>query len=80
MHDEHIVTILAFAGGTIIVALQRYLGDLLRGGIDWFMRNVIIKSERRLAIWVHHKLAHPSRNSLTCEIGDCRKVVPTKTQ
>lgn len=74
-HSHDFYLLAGAAGGFIVKTLfKKFLGDACTNAFDWFVRRYIIKRERRLAIWLHHKLHHHGRNALLCEVGDCAKV------
>jgi hypothetical protein len=63
-------------GGFAGALFKKYCQDKVIDGFDWCVRHYIIRTERRLWIWLHHKLGHDSRNALNCEVGGCAKVDP----
>ncbi len=70
--------------GLLIIALTLFAQALykkycVKPGVrafDWFMQRFVLRTERRLWIWLHHKFGHSADNALHCEVAGCTVVTP----
>ena len=60
------------------VPINHYIISPMGHGFDWVMEKYVLRTERRMWIWVHHKAGHPNKNALHCEVGGCKIVTPQR--